>query len=180
MRSRSPLAFRKMPSPGIAPQTRHHDVARNVHASGEPEALRSSERYPVRGARHRAVSGSQPACRERGSRRRPRDGSEDGSRTSVRPRSHQAGETRKSPLLRRKLVPKWHDRVSGCAPRARSHGSPASGISAFVSVRLRPTIMDMIVSVVVVAVGTVPTYSPSRMTVTRSETSLSSSILCEM
>ena len=47
-------------------------------------------------------------------------------------------------------------------------------------VRAGPALGLAIVSIVVVAVGTVPTYSPSRITVTRSEISLSSSILCEM
>ncbi|MNL75214.1 hypothetical protein D3C87_2009770 [compost metagenome] len=44
-------------------------------------------------------------------------------------------------------------------------------------VSVRPTIIEMMVSMGVSAAGTVPTYSPSRITVTRSEMRLISSIL---
>ena len=58
----------------------------------------------------------------------------------------------------------------------RGRAQPRSSLSN----RVRPTIMPMMVSMLVVAVGTVAMYWPSRITVTRSEILFSSSILCEM
>ena len=100
--------------------------------------------------------------------------------TSVRPAPISPAKPRISPRRKEKAT----FRTSG--PQLRFLTSSAislrGGCAARIGASLSflPTIMEMIVSMLVVAVGTVPTYSPSRRTVTRSEICFSSSILWEM
>ncbi|MCY1563034.1 hypothetical protein D9M68_1005130 [compost metagenome] len=97
--------------------------------------------------------------------------------TSVRPAPMRPAKPRISPAFTEKLT----SRIS--RPRLSPFTSKATGASAVLGMtrasllRVRPTIMEMMVSMGVSAPGTVPTYSPSRMMVTRSEMRLISSIL---